>query len=332
MSSPTAARASVRSATRAAPTAPPAGPESTVHDPWRAAVEAPAVPPLDSITSGSGSPSAAARSREPPEVAAQQRRHGSVHDRRHAALVLAEHAGRLVRGRDVHLGAQDLGDQRGRAAFVLRMPEAPQQADRRRLAVDVVERGAEGVLVERSQHPVRPGALTHRHAQLSRHQRRRVARAQPVQLGPRLAAELLEVREALGGEQRRPRHPPLEQRVRAHGHAVHEALDVAGLGAGRAERLPDGVHHALGLVLGRGGRLAGDEPLARQEGGVGEGAADVHPEDHPRELNLRRRPRPRTRRRGACATGSTCCPAAVCAGTPSPCACWRGSRPGCRRT
>ena len=58
MSSPTASPP----ATRAAPTAPPAGPDSTVHDPCRAAVAALAEPPLDSITSGSGSPAALARS------------------------------------------------------------------------------------------------------------------------------------------------------------------------------------------------------------------------------------------------------------------------------
>src|SRR5688572_19927736 len=59
---PPASSPPVRSATRAAPTAPPAGPDSTVHDPCLAAVAALAVPPLDSITSGSGSPTAEARS------------------------------------------------------------------------------------------------------------------------------------------------------------------------------------------------------------------------------------------------------------------------------
>ena len=48
-------------AVNGAPTA-NAGPDSTVHDPCLAAVSALAVPPLDSITSGSGSPAADARS------------------------------------------------------------------------------------------------------------------------------------------------------------------------------------------------------------------------------------------------------------------------------
>ena len=62
MSSSTAPPAPARSDMRAAPTAPPAGPESTVHDPWRAAVSALATPPPESITSGSGRPASRARS------------------------------------------------------------------------------------------------------------------------------------------------------------------------------------------------------------------------------------------------------------------------------
>jgi hypothetical protein len=109
-----------------------------------------------------------------------------------------------------------------------------------------------------------------------------MAHAEAVQLGARLAAELLEVGEALGREQRCARHAALEQGVRPHGHAVHEALDVVGLGAGGRERLADGVHHAFGLVSRGGGRLAGDQPIAGQQRGVGEGAANVHAEDHRR--------------------------------------------------
>jgi hypothetical protein len=43
--------------------------------------------------------------------------------------------------------------------------------------------------------------------------------AQPVQLGARLAAELLDVGEAVGGEQRGARDAALEQCVRADGRA-----------------------------------------------------------------------------------------------------------------
>ena len=51
--------------------------------------------------------------------------------------------------------------------------------------------------------------------------------AEPVELGARLAAELLEIREPLGREQRRARDLPLQQRVGPDGHPVDEALDVA---------------------------------------------------------------------------------------------------------
>ena len=60
MSRPTASAAPRHP--RRCPTAPPAGPDSTVHEAWRAAVPALAVPPLESITSGSGSPASRARS------------------------------------------------------------------------------------------------------------------------------------------------------------------------------------------------------------------------------------------------------------------------------
>ena len=62
MSRQTASGAPACAAVRAAPTAPPAGPDSTVHEPWRAAVPALATPPPESITSGSGRPASRERS------------------------------------------------------------------------------------------------------------------------------------------------------------------------------------------------------------------------------------------------------------------------------
>src|SRR5689334_24015118 len=59
------------------------------------------------------------------------------------------------------------------------------------------------VLVQLLDDPVRTAALGDRHAELGRHQRRRMPGAQPVQLRTRLAAELLEVDEAGGREQDR---------------------------------------------------------------------------------------------------------------------------------
>src|SRR3954467_1757384 len=106
MSRQTAPTAPASPASRPAPTAPPAGPDSTVHEPCRAAVPASATPPPESITSGAGRPAGPARAVELPlgrgqagvagalgqplEVAPQQGGEGGVHDRRRAALVLAE--------------------------------------------------------------------------------------------------------------------------------------------------------------------------------------------------------------------------------------------------
>ena len=59
------------------------------------------------------------------------------------------------------------------------------------------------------------------------HERRRVRGAQAVEVGARLAAELDEVGEARGREQRGARGAALEQRVGRHGRAVRERRDVA---------------------------------------------------------------------------------------------------------
>ena len=62
MSRPTTSPAPASADIAAAPTAPPAGPDSTVQEPWRAAVALSAMPPLESMISGTGSPSSRARS------------------------------------------------------------------------------------------------------------------------------------------------------------------------------------------------------------------------------------------------------------------------------
>ena len=56
MSNPSALPSPESRASSPAPTAPPAGPESTLHAPARAASSAGATPPEDIITAGSGSP------------------------------------------------------------------------------------------------------------------------------------------------------------------------------------------------------------------------------------------------------------------------------------
>ena len=65
MSSPTVFPSPDSVASRPAPIAPPAGPESTVCAPARAASGAGATPPEDFITSGSGSPRSAPAAASP---------------------------------------------------------------------------------------------------------------------------------------------------------------------------------------------------------------------------------------------------------------------------
>ena len=79
--------------------------------------------------------------------------------------------------------------------------------------------------------------------------------AEPVEVGARLAAQLDDVLEALGGDERGARAAALEQRVRRDGGAVRERADVARAGAGALERGLDSGEHALGLV-----RRAWSEP------------------------------------------------------------------------
>ena len=130
-----------------------------------------------------------------------------------------------------------------------------------------------------------------------------MGRARPVELGAGLAAELDDVGEAGGRDQRGAGAAALEQGVRCDGHPVGEAADVGSLGAGPVEHGVDGRHHAVGLV-GRRRRRLGCEQLAvaGEDHRVGEGAADVDPEEHRRTLTAATRARGGRSR--ACGPGS----------------------------
>ena len=90
MSKPSASPSPLAAAISPAPTAPPAGPLSTLQAPPLAASEASATPPEDCMTIGAGTPSSAQRSARRTEVAAEQRREICVEDRRRAPFVLTE--------------------------------------------------------------------------------------------------------------------------------------------------------------------------------------------------------------------------------------------------
>jgi hypothetical protein len=185
-----------------------------------------------------------------------------------------------MRQRDVDVG-QPLGECLGDRPLVAGVCVGVQQDDRDRLRL---ERGdglrQRGRVVERAQHAVRAGALGCGHAQGRRHERRRSRRAQAVEVGTRLAAELDEIGEALGRDEHGARAATLEQRVRCDGHAVGEDLDVAGRRAGALEHGLDRRHDTLGLVVGRRRRLRGQQPSTGGEHRVGEGPADVDAEQH----------------------------------------------------
>ena len=175
-----------------------------------------------------------------------------------------------------------LRHQLGHAPLVIGVAKPPEQTDGGRLdAVEpALEPPSELLLVQLAQDAVRSGPFGNRDSELGRYQRRRVGRAQAVELGPRLPAELLEVGEPLGREQGGPRDLSLEQRVGPDRHPVDEALDVVGGRSTAFENRFDGRHHALRLVARRRWRLRGGQAVAVEERGVGEGAADVDAEEH----------------------------------------------------
>ena len=284
MSSPTAFPSAESVASRPAPTAPPAGPESTLQAPARAASAAGATPPDDLITSGSGRPRSARGLGEPPQVAAEQGRQVGVDDGGRAALVLAKLRQHLVRGRDVEareLGAQALGDR----ALVRGVEVGEQQADGHRLGVAGPREGRHPIqlsLRERLDHALGAGALPGREAELVGHQRGRLRRAEPIEVGAVLASDLEQVGEALGGDQGRARAALLEQGIGAHGHAVGERLDLVRAGARPLQRRLDRGEHPPRLVVRGGRRLRRVQGAPVEEHGVGERPADVDSEQHGR--------------------------------------------------
>ena len=121
-------------------------------------------------------------------------------------------------------------------------------------------------------------------SQLRRHERLRRRVTQPVQVHPRLTAQLDHVREPIRADQRGARRTPLQQRVRRDRHAVREPRHVSLRGARPGEHLVHRLEHALRLVRRRRQNLGGvHRAVLRDEHGVGERPAYVYPEKHPRE-------------------------------------------------
>ncbi len=253
-------------ASSSAPPTPPAGPERTVS---AACAEARAMsvrPPEDCMTYGSWKLQRARVGGEPVEVGVQQRRQRRVERGRGGALELAKRADEVAGQRKLRVG-QQLGDQPAEHALVLRVGVGVQQrhGDRFGLGVgDALHERARGVGVELAQRAVRSHALGRGEAQLGGDERHGRRVAQAVEMRARLARELDHVGEAVGGDERRARGAPLQQRVGGDGHAVREALHVGGLRAGARQHEAHGVEHGARLIAGRGGDLGGVHGASRR--------------------------------------------------------------------
>src|SRR6185295_20423622 len=99
------------------------------------------------------------------------------------------------------------------------------------------------------------GALAKSETEFVRHQRGRLWRAEPIEVGAILASNLEQVGEALGGDQSRARATLLQQGIGAHRHAMGKRLDLLRAAISPPKRLIHRGKHAPGLVLGGGWRL-----------------------------------------------------------------------------
>jgi hypothetical protein len=150
-----------------------------------------------------------------------------------------------------------------------------QQADRHGIeAVQALSETAHGGLVDRRDHrAVVAEPLGHLEDVPPRHQRPGRPVAHVVHDRPVGPADLVDVAEPLGGEQRDARPAPLQEGVEAGGGAVGERLDLVEADAEAFDR----GDHAVGEPAGRGQRLGAADAAALVDAHrVGEGPADVH--------------------------------------------------------
>jgi hypothetical protein len=155
------------------------------------------------------------------EIPGDDRAEVRVGHRRRRALVLAELGRDLVRGDHARTRQPPPELARDRR-LVLGMAEREQEADRDGLGIELGER----VEIEGLEDAVGPKPLANPVAVLESNQRLGVPLAQAVEVRSRLPAQVQQVLESHGCDERRPRALPLEQRVRGDGRPVREALDV----------------------------------------------------------------------------------------------------------
>ena len=178
------------------------------------------------------------------------------------------------------MGAQEIAD----APLVDRVQVGVEQADRDR--DDLLLRQGPGDLVDsglvegRQLAAARVQPLPDLEAQVARHQGPRLLEMDVVERRPDLAADLQHVAEALRGDERGARGLAFDQGVGGDGGAVHEVGDGVRRDAGVGQDAFDRVEEASGGIGGGRGDLRGPGRSAGfgEQDGVGEGAADVHPE------------------------------------------------------
>ena len=238
-------------ATKAAPAAPPAGPDRTVQEARPAAASMSDQAAVRLHDRGLGQARLAYALGEPAEIARQQGRQSRRRSRwsrrartrgtcrRPRATARRGRRGGRLRG-PRRSPARGRGGGRSGAA-----PPRPPRALLRRLCRRGLWRlPGRGRGAGRPE-SIRSGAPKPELRQA--HERRRPCRAQTVELRPVLAPERDHVGETLRSHECGPRHAPLEQGVGGDRHPMGELADLVRGGAGLVERGVDRRHHALGL-------------------------------------------------------------------------------------
>jgi hypothetical protein len=163
---------------------------------------------------------------------------------------------------------QPAPDLLGDRVLVRRVSEREEQTDRDRLGIELGQRRQ----VDGREHALGADPLAYSEAALQRNERLGVVVAQPVEVRPRLAAQVQMVLEPFGRHEGRARSGALEESVGGDGRAVRETLDSlrAELERGRDDRI---------LLSGRGRHLDRLDRALVDEYGIGEGPADVDAEN-----------------------------------------------------
>jgi hypothetical protein len=141
--------------------------------------------------------------------------------------------------------------------------------------------------IQGSDDPARAHPFPDHESQVARHQRRRPVPGEVVERGAVLPADLDQIPETLGGDQRSAAAPSLQQRVRGHRRAVRENPYPVGI---LGQRQPP-IEHGRRRVPRRGRHFRGaDAAGAVDRDHVGERAAhvDTQPQLWPRRAIARR--------------------------------------------